>query len=226
LSIIGPTPHGGAGGHNPFGIVRGHVLGLVGGSLTRVRTVTTIPPRIDHAKQSQHSHFLNAAMPPRLRAIRESQRDSVPRPRVARHELPWVIVFSTKDRRHPKDLPQPLRGCVHFRIPTQGSSFLATLGWRTQSLWDCSQTRDCRWSGGRLPRPLLTERRHRSAGLRAASYIWNSFRPCRLTDSPAAVCPDAARAARHCSSVGRKHRECCARPDGRPWGEGSILWAM
>src|SRR5438034_11702579 len=26
----------------------------------------------------------------------------------------------------------------HLRTVTQGSSFLATLGWRTQSLWDCS----------------------------------------------------------------------------------------
>src|SRR5436190_213714 len=29
------------------------------------------------------------------RAVRESQRDSVPEPRVARHELPWVIVRET-----------------------------------------------------------------------------------------------------------------------------------
>src|SRR5437667_12500066 len=29
------------------------------------------------------------------RSVRESQRDSVPEPRVARHELPWVIVRQT-----------------------------------------------------------------------------------------------------------------------------------
>src|SRR5438034_1395351 len=29
------------------------------------------------------------------RSVRESQRDSVPEPRVARHELPWVIVRET-----------------------------------------------------------------------------------------------------------------------------------
>src|SRR5215471_10271230 len=28
-------------------------------------------------------------------------------------------------------------GFRRFCSPTQGSSFLATLGWRTQSLWDC-----------------------------------------------------------------------------------------
>jgi hypothetical protein len=39
-----------------------------------------------------------------LRAIRESQRDSVPKPRVARHELPWVTVrksFPTATRLRP-----------------------------------------------------------------------------------------------------------------------------
>src|SRR5881296_35187 len=29
------------------------------------------------------------------RSVRESQRDSVPEPRVARHELPWVIIRQT-----------------------------------------------------------------------------------------------------------------------------------
>ncbi len=38
----------------------------------------------------------------------ESQRDSVPKPRVARHELPWVI------RSNPS---QPQRGCVWPRAP-------------------------------------------------------------------------------------------------------------
>ena len=33
--------------------------------------------------------------------------------------------------------PQPRWGCVPFRIVTQGSSFLATLGFVSQSLWDC-----------------------------------------------------------------------------------------
>src|SRR2546430_12152147 len=28
-------------------------------------------------------------------------------------------------------------GFMHVSSPTQGSSFLATLGWRTQSLWAC-----------------------------------------------------------------------------------------
>src|SRR6266511_2244118 len=32
----------------------------------------------------------------------------------------------------------------HLGTHTQGSSFLATLGWRTQSLWDCS------WPGSRV----------------------------------------------------------------------------
>ncbi len=43
-------------------------------------------------------------MPPRRgwRSVRESQRDSVPKPKVARHELPWVSV---------RKLHQPQRGC-------------------------------------------------------------------------------------------------------------------
>src|SRR2546421_8672628 len=35
--------------------------------------------------------------------------------------------------------PQPLRGCLATEMGTQGSSFLATLGWRTQSLRDCGR---------------------------------------------------------------------------------------
>src|SRR6059036_1715444 len=48
-----------------------------------------------------------------------------------------------------KKPPQPQRGCdpcAPARAPgafastfSQGSSFLATLGWRSQSLWDCSR---------------------------------------------------------------------------------------
>ena len=37
---------------------------------------------------------------------------------------------------------QPFQGCGQTSVRSQGSSFLATLGWRAQSLWDCrSQTR-------------------------------------------------------------------------------------
>jgi len=71
----------------------------------------------------------------------ESQRDSDSKPRVARHELPGV---------HSATRPQPQRGCAHRASPeaatplglavtrpfSQGSSCLATPGWRTQSLRD------------------------------------------------------------------------------------------
>ena len=30
---------------------------------------------------------------------------------------------------------------IHFDAVSQGSSFLATLGWKTQSLWDCRNAR-------------------------------------------------------------------------------------
>ena len=35
--------------------------------------------------------------------------------------------------------PQPRCGCHFASTFSQGSSFLATLGWRSQSLWDCSR---------------------------------------------------------------------------------------
>ena len=53
--------------------------------------------------------------------IRESQRDSAPKPRIASRELPG----------------EKRVGLKIARTPTQGSlADSATLGWRTQSLWD------------------------------------------------------------------------------------------
>jgi hypothetical protein len=82
---------------------------------------------------------------------RESQRDSVLQPRVARNELPWVMASQPF---------QPQRGCgplVSFLAPnvchnpvgvdphdsssTQGSSCVATLGCLAQSLWDWTDSR-------------------------------------------------------------------------------------
>ena len=81
----------------------------------------------------------------------ESQRDSGPKPKVARHELPWVIAI--RDFPNPNGVapasrpnpPQPRWGWLDFMRLTQGSSCLATLGWRTQSLWDCPQALDEMW---------------------------------------------------------------------------------
>ena len=72
----------------------------------------------------------------------ESQRDSGSKPRVARHELPWETLAEATNpngvaaRRKSKRDTTPL-GLGTPRSATQGSSFLATLGWRAQSLWDC-----------------------------------------------------------------------------------------
>src|SRR5258708_2201288 len=84
------------------------------------------------------------------REIRESRRDSITRPRVARHELAWVKVFGRSA--NPNGLVS--NRCQHRFNPVgieadferfpQGSSCLATLGWRTQSLWDC------RYSGAKV----------------------------------------------------------------------------
>jgi len=97
---------------------------------------------------------------------RESQRDSVTKPRVARatsersedgrHELPWVthtdginprgvVAHSELNEPAPIILPGAGRnpgGVVDPFWPfPQGSSCLATLGWRTQSLWDWKRAR-------------------------------------------------------------------------------------
>ena len=45
-----------------------------------------------------------------------------------------VVALFDPERREPR--PQPFQGWVYARVHTQGSSFLATLGWRTQSLRD------------------------------------------------------------------------------------------
>jgi len=76
----------------------------------------------------------------------ESQRDSGLKPKVARNELPWVDVV--RNFFNPNGVvaapwstvPQPRWGWWDSLQLTQGSSFLATLGWRTQSRWDCRQT--------------------------------------------------------------------------------------
>jgi hypothetical protein len=87
---------------------------------------------------------------PSLRMVREgiptncvkSQRDCVTQPRVATKELPWVPgqktlhnaegVAASRERigRNPFGVD------VLFYRLSQGSSFVATLGWRLESLWD------------------------------------------------------------------------------------------
>jgi hypothetical protein len=80
----------------------------------------------------------------------ESQRDSGLQPRVARNELPWVAVvedFNPNGVVSPflRQAATPLGLCARARVP-QGSSFLATLGYETQSLWDCRYRRTiARW---------------------------------------------------------------------------------
>ena len=72
----------------------------------------------------------------------ESQRDSAAKPRVARNELPWVKGAQTRQPQRGCDLrctltraETPLGFCLSDPLP-QGSSFLATLGFGTPSLWD------------------------------------------------------------------------------------------
>ena len=71
----------------------------------------------------------------------EFQRDSILQPRVARHELPWETVSLPHN---PNGVATdcwridatPL-GLKTISAKTQGSSCLATLGFMTQSPWDC-----------------------------------------------------------------------------------------
>src|SRR5678815_2669170 len=72
----------------------------------------------------------------------ESQRDSATKPRVARNELPWGNGPKDKNPNGVSALMNVHRGVatplgLWFCAPlTQGSSFLATLGFETQSRWD------------------------------------------------------------------------------------------
>ena len=71
----------------------------------------------------------------------ESQRDSGTQPRVARNELPWETAAAAHNPNgvaaHPGQPATTPLGLKTDRTVTQGSSFLATLGWRAQSRWDC-----------------------------------------------------------------------------------------
>lgn len=105
-------------------------------------------------RQRESSEISNALIPPTLkrrerrapvRAANESQRDSGSKPKVARHELPWVNVAHTVP--NPNGVasvrrarsPQPRWGWQNLPRLTQGSPCGATLGWRTQSRWDCPE---------------------------------------------------------------------------------------
>ena len=85
----------------------------------------------------------------------ESQRDSGLQPRVARNELPWESVSKAHNpngvvawRRRRDATPLGLKN--HPAV-TQGSSFLATLGWRTQPRWGCRELADPIVVAGRFP---------------------------------------------------------------------------
>ena len=91
--------------------------------------------------------------------IRESQRDSDPKPRVASRELPWEkrVVSANPNgvvARWRSGATTPL-GLRIARTLTQGSlADSATLGWRTQSLWDCRRPK----SEGRRPKEARSAR--------------------------------------------------------------------
>ena len=92
----------------------------------------------------------------------ESQRDSGLQPRVARNELPWESGPKYDNpngvaARRWRGAATPL-GLNIFMPPTQGSSFLATLGWRTQPRWGCRELPDAH-----LAAQDLSERNYRKA---------------------------------------------------------------
>ena len=105
-----------------------------GNALGQVSRLVASPER---AAQNSRRHFVL----PFQGASAESQRDSGTKPRVARNELPWETAVTDHNPNgvaaHPRELAATPLGLKTFRFVTQGSSFLATLGWRTQSRWDC-----------------------------------------------------------------------------------------
>ena len=102
----------------------------------------------------------------------ESQRDSGLQPRVARNELPWE---NGPQCNNPNGVAARLGqrdatplGLTNIPVLTQGSSFLATLGWRTQSRWDCSEF------GSDCPKPQLSP----------YGYSRNELRPTPVCRAP------------------------------------------
>ena len=110
----------------------------------------------------------------------ESQRDSGSKPKVARHELPWETfpeLAATPTglcrRRDVQDAPPLGLGTLFHQ--TQGSSCLppsrraiaplrrdggATLGWRTQSLWDWPRRASADAAAGAPHTAAVLERRY------------------------------------------------------------------
>jgi hypothetical protein len=76
----------------------------------------------------------------------QSQRDCVLQPKVEASALPWVTNISrtqpqrgcgqSKFNPKPPARPHPCCGWIFVGRTTQGSSFLATLGFETESRWD------------------------------------------------------------------------------------------
>ena len=73
-------------------------------------------------------------------AVLQSQRDCVRQPRVARNELPWVAADSDSNPNGVASRFQGLAktplGLFGLAAISQGSSFLATLGFGPESFWD------------------------------------------------------------------------------------------
>src|SRR5438309_2337138 len=135
----------------------------------------------------------------------QSQRDCVLQPRVARNELPWEIVPRCTNPERVAALPRlqeqgntghnPFRVDFAPRLPTQGSSFLATLGCVPESLRDSSAhprekmrvgcTEDgrttlntCMPGALRILRggtPCLGRRRHKSGGVLIVTLLLASI---------------------------------------------------
>ena len=106
--------------------------------------VPSFPPRLMPLKPKSQI----AAPAPFGDSIAESQRDSGLQPRVARNELPWESGLKTPNpngvaARRGGPAATPL-GLGKSSAVTQGSSFLATLGWRTQPRWGCRGLRPTR----------------------------------------------------------------------------------
>jgi hypothetical protein len=98
------------------------------------------PSSDSRRRRAPQSWFSGLSLMPSKNSQVESQRDSGSKPRVARHELPWENAPLTDNpngvaaRQHKRDTT-PL-GLKTFTHSTQGSSYLATLGFEPESRWD------------------------------------------------------------------------------------------
>ena len=176
-----------------------------GGEVTLARTPK--PPWRSVSKPDAFREF-HARSPaggtPEQPALRQSQRDCVLQPRVARHELPWV---RSQRRINPNGVASRSRpraatplGLGSAGSYSQGSSCLATPGFAPESLWD---------SPGDFPKGITVSLDFPGVGL---NFIAVSHNPSLLGLFPLPIGQDCLSSSRE--MIRRQHNLCRSQTNG------------